>query len=135
MTDLDALSYFREEGLNIGWNLGNGLDAYRNGVSDETVWGNPRIMRDIFESVKNAGYTITRIPVTWMGHIGETPDYHIDPEFLRRVAEIAGYAHEAGLKVIINLHHDGATKSGDIDVSWLSINKARQSEAGMREGQ
>jgi aryl-phospho-beta-D-glucosidase BglC (GH1 family) len=42
-----------------------------------------------------------------MGHIGEAPDYHIDPEFLRRVTEVIGYAHGAGLKAIINLHHDG----------------------------
>jgi endoglucanase len=133
MTELDALSYFQEEGLNIGWNLGNSLDAHRDGVSDETVWGNPRITREIFEGVKNAGYTIARIPVTWMGHIGEAPDYHIDTAFLRRVAEVAGYAHEAGLKVIINLHHDGITESGGKDLGWLSINKARQSEEGMRE--
>jgi endoglucanase len=133
MTDLDALSYFREEGLNIGWNLGNGLDAYRDGVSGETVWGNPRITREIFEGVKNAGYQIVRIPITWMGHIGEAPDYRIDPEFLKRAAEVIGYAHGAGLKTIINLHHDGATESGGKDRGWLSINKARQSEEGMRE--
>jgi endoglucanase len=133
MTDLDALSYFREERLHIGWNLGNGLDAYRDGVSDETAWGNPRITREIFEGVKNAGYKIVRIPITWMGHIGEAPDYRIDPEFLRRVAEVIGYAREAGLKVIINLHHDGATESGGKDRGWLSINKARQSKDGMRE--
>ncbi|MDR3139497.1 MAG: glycoside hydrolase family 5 protein [Treponema sp.] len=133
MTHLDALSYFREEGLNIGWNLGNSLDAHRNGVSGETVWGNPRIAREIFEGVKNAGYKIARIPVTWMGHIGEAPDYHIDPELLKRVAEVIGYAREAGLKAIINLHHDGATESGGKDLGWLSINKARQGEEGMRE--
>jgi endoglucanase len=133
MTDLDALGYFLEEGLSIGWNLGNGLDAHRGGVSGETVWGNPRITRKIFDGVKKAGYQIVRVPITWMGHIGEAPDYHIDPEFLKRVAEVVGYAREAGLKVIINLHHDGATESGGKDLGWLSINKARQNEEGMRE--
>jgi endoglucanase len=133
MIELDALSYFQREGLNIGWNLGNGLDAYWNGVSDETIWGNPRITREIFGGVKDAGYKIVRIPITWMGHIGEAPDYHIDPEFLMRVAEVIGYAHGADLKVIINLHHDGSTESGGKDVGWLSINKARQSKEGMRE--
>jgi endoglucanase len=133
MTDLDALSYFREEGLNIGWNLGNGLDAHQDGVSGETVWGNPRITQKIFDGVKGAGYQVVRIPITWMGHIGKAPDYHIDPGFLRRVAEVAGYANNAGLKVIINLHHDGATESGGKDLGWLSINKARKSEEGMRE--
>ncbi|MDR2071393.1 MAG: glycoside hydrolase family 5 protein [Treponema sp.] len=133
MTGLDALSYFREQGLNIGWNLGNALDAHRGGVSGETAWGNPRITGKIFEGVKKAGYQVVRIPITWMGHIGEAPDYHIDPDFLKRTAEVAGYARDAGLKVIINLHHDGATESGGKDLGWLSINKARQSEEGMRE--
>ncbi|MDR0375778.1 MAG: glycoside hydrolase family 5 protein [Treponema sp.] len=136
MTSRDSLSYFTEEGLAVGWNLGNALDAYSNGVSSETVWGNPRITQEIFNGVRAAGYTIARIPVTWMGHIGGEPDYHIDEDFLRRVAEVVGYAHDAGLKVIINIHHDGSVeKNGDVtrDNGWLSLNTARRSEEGMRQ--
>jgi hypothetical protein len=137
MTSLDALSYFREEKLFIGWNLGNALDAHRNGVSGETLWGNPRINQAIFDGIQRAGYNAVRIPITWMGHIGPGPDYHIDNAFLERVAEVVGYAHKANLNVIINLHHDGATSkdnAGKIsDSGWLAINVARRSEEGMRQ--
>jgi endoglucanase len=136
MTERDSLSYFKEERIAVGWNLGNALDAYNQGVSRETAWGNPPITEDIFNGVKAAGYDIVRIPVTWMGHIGGAPDYHIDEAFLRRVAEVVGYAHSAGLKAIINIHHDGSVeKNGSVvkDNGWLSLNTARKSDEGMKQ--
>ncbi|MDR1074534.1 MAG: glycoside hydrolase family 5 protein [Treponema sp.] len=135
MTELDSFSYFREEGIAVGWNLGNALDAFNQGVSSETVWGNPRITQKIFDGVKAAGYDVARIPITWMGHIGRAPDYHIEEAFLRRVAEVVGYAHKAGLKAIINIHHDGSVeKNGNVvkENGWLSLNTARQSDEGMK---
>jgi endoglucanase len=132
MGTLDALSYFRAEGLSVGWNAGNTLDAYNNGVSGETRWGNPLLNQNLFNGLKQAGYNVVRIPITWMGHIGEAPDYHIEPDFLKRVAEVVGYAHQADLKVIINIHHDGHTEN-DGSSGWLSINKARASEEGKQQ--
>jgi len=41
-----------------------------------------------------------------------------------RVGEVVEMARKAGLKVIINLHHDGATESGGKDLGWLSIGRA-----------
>jgi endoglucanase len=136
MTERDSLSYFKEEGIAVGWNLGNALDAFNQGVSKETAWGNPRITQDIFDGVKAAGYDIVRIPITWMGHIGDAPDYHIDEDFLRRVAEVVGYAHNAGLKAIINIHHDGSVEKDGIvvkDNGWLSLNTARKNAEGMEQ--
>ncbi|MDR1324870.1 MAG: glycoside hydrolase family 5 protein [Treponema sp.] len=133
MGNLDALSYFQAEGLNVGWNAGNTLDAYSNGVSGETKWGNPPLNQNLFTGLKEAGYNLVRIPITWMGHIGEAPDYPIEPDFLKRVAEVVGYAHQANLTVIINIHHDGHTDNNGEDAGWLSINKARASEDGMRQ--
>jgi endoglucanase len=63
-----------------------------------------------------------------MGHIGDAPDHHISEARLVRVAEIVGMAHNAGLKVIINLHHDGTTSSTTEENGWLSISKACQSD-------
>ena len=136
MAESDALSYFRDKALNLGWNLGNTLDAHSGGVSNETVWGNPKANQAIFNGIKAAGFDVVRIPVTWMGHIGKAPDYHIEEQFLKRVAEVVAYAHKAGLAVIINLHHDGSTEKKNNVVSdngWLSINQARKSEEGMRQ--
>ena len=92
--------------LGLGWNLGNQLDAINNGVSNETCWGNPAATQATFNGVKAAGFTSVRIPVTWMGHIGPAPDYKIEAAWMNRVAEVVGYAEAAGLKVILNTHHD-----------------------------
>jgi len=132
MSGKTAFEYFRDEKLLIGWNIGNSLDAYTNGRANETGWGNPRINQELLNGVKKAGFDIVRIPVTWMGYIGPAPDHHIDETYLARVAEVAQMARKAGLKVIINLHHDGST-DGNKDNGWLSINKARASEQGYNE--
>lgn len=117
-----ALAYV--SALHIGWNLGNSLDAYTNGVASETAWGNPRSTPQLFKGVAQAGFDVVRIPVTWLGHIGTASSgYKLDEAWLRRVAEVVGYARDAGLKVIINIHHDGADSQ-----HWLSIREASASE-------
>lgn len=123
-----AFDYFRDEGILVGWNLGNTLDSYSNGVGNETGWGNPPINQEIMNGVKAAGFDLIRIPITWMGHIGSAPDHIISPQRLKRVAEAVEMAHNAGLKVIINLHHDGSTSSLDQEEGWLSIGKSYKSE-------
>ena len=105
--------------MKIGWNLGNALDAQNNGVSSETAWGNPVVTQTLISAVANAGFKTIRIPVTWLGHIGSSPNYTIDESWLNRVYEVAGYAKNAGLKTIINIHHDGADSA-----HWLSIKDA-----------
>lgn len=105
--------------MQIGWNLGNALDANNNGVSSETAWGNPKITQTLLTKVKEAGFQVVRIPITWLGHIGNAPNYTIEESFLNRVSEVVGYAKNAGLKVIINIHHDGADSA-----HWLNIKDA-----------
>ena len=119
-----SIQYFRDERIFSGWNLGNSLDAYSSGESGERYWGNPVINQELMNGVKAAGFDIIRIPVTWIGHIGNAPDHRIAARQLRRVAEVVEMAHNAGLKAIINLHHDGSTQSGGRDNGWISIGKA-----------
>ena len=107
------------ETFGLGWNLGNQMDAQNNGVAAETAWGNPKATQATFNKVKAAGFTTVRIPVTWLGHMGEAPEYKIDEAWLNRVAELVGYAENAGLKAVINIHHDG----GDSKY-WLNIKGA-----------
>jgi endoglucanase len=78
------------------------------------------------DGVKAAGFDIIRIPVTWMGNFGEEPDHRISPGRLKRVAEVVDMAHNAGLKVIINFHHDGSN-DGSKDIGWLSVGRASRS--------
>jgi len=105
--------------LDIGWNLGNGLDA----PVEETAWGNPPITPELIRAVADAGFDVVRVPVTWSPHIGDGPGYAIDAAFMDRVEEVVGYVHDAGLTAILNLHHDGADNWRRI--TWISLNPER----------
>lgn len=109
--------------LGVGWNLGNQMDAYNNGISNETAWGNPKATQALFDSLKAKGFSTVRIPVTWLGHIGNAPDYTIDPDWLERVIELVGMAEKSGLNAIVNIHHDGSEGK-----YWLDIKGAATSE-------
>lgn len=110
--------------LGLGWNLGNQLDSHDKGVANETAWNNAAATQATFTKLAEAGFTSVRIPVTWLGHIGAAPDYTIAQDWLNRVAECVGYAENAGLNVIINIHHDGANSE-----YWLNIKEAAKNEA------
>lgn len=109
--------------LGLGWNLGNQLDAHNNGIAEETAWGNQPTTQALFDQLASTGFTSVRIPVTWLGHIGEAPNYTIDAEYLNRVADVVGYAESAGLNAIINIHHDGADSN-----YWMNIKDAAKDE-------
>jgi aryl-phospho-beta-D-glucosidase BglC (GH1 family) len=104
--------------LKLGWNLGNALDA----PDGETSWGNPPITPELLVAVKNAGFRVVRIPVTWSKHTGPGPDYTIEKSWLERVRQVVDQARAAGLYAVINVHHDGA--DGFTEVEWLTLNDA-----------
>ena len=108
--------------MKIGWNLGNQMDAHNNGNPSETAWRGanaPLASQALMNGVAAQGFGVVRIPVTWLNKIGDAPNYTIDPVWLNRAAEVVGYAHAAGMKAIINLHHDGADSR-----YWLSVKEA-----------
>jgi len=128
MADKTAFRYFADEKITVGWNVGNTLDSHDFGRGGETIWGNPAINQQLMNGVKAAGFNIIRLPITWMGYIGEAPDHVIAESRLKRVAEVVEMAHNAGLKVIINLHHDGSSASLQKEAGWLSVGKAYKSK-------
>lgn len=106
--------------MTIGWNLGDTLDACQadrdgDGVinehvaegeePDETLWGNPRATKELFQALLDSGVNAVRIPVTWRDHIDGDGD--ISPSWLDRVQEVVDYAYDLGMYTIINIHHDG----------------------------
>lgn len=109
------------DAMGPGWNMGNHMDAISNGVSGETVWGNPKCTQATMDGVKAAGFKAVRICTTWEGHIGPAPAYRIEDSWLNRVAEIVGYAERAGLVAIVNTHHD--------ESYWQDINKCYNNAA------
>lgn len=116
--------------MGIGWNLGNQMDAHYGGCSYEEGWGNKAATQQTFNGVAKAGFKSVRIPVTWMGHIGNAPTYTIEKGWLDRVAELVDMAHKAGLIAIINIHHDGygAADTPSQGYHWLDLPGAAASE-------
>lgn len=91
--------------LKFGWNLGNTLEATaEDGLAAETSWGQTRTTKELFDYLKELGFTSVRLPVTWGIHIDE--NNKIDPEWMARVTEVVNYAIEDGFYVILNSHHD-----------------------------
>ncbi len=109
MTAKSALQYFADEGIKAGWNLGNTLDAYKTTDNEarEGALGTPAATQTLINGVKAQGFDIVRIGCTWIGHIGSAPEYEVSETRLQRVAEVVGWVRSAGMKAIINIHHDG----------------------------
>jgi endoglucanase len=84
------------------WNLGNTLDA----IPDETSWGNPKVTKQLFDTIRAQGFRSVRIPVTWSGHQSATAPYTIDAAWMARVRQVVDWALADGLRVDLNVHHD-----------------------------
>jgi len=82
-----------------GINLGNALEAPSPGV-----WG-VTVTEEIVESIAFAGFNAIRLPVRFSAHTGGAPEYLIDSDFLLTVDEIINWGLDAGLTVVLDLHH------------------------------
>ncbi|MBQ4378830.1 MAG: glycoside hydrolase family 5 protein [Treponema sp.] len=102
--------------LSNGWNLGNTLDAKSDGdktnkgLSTETLWGMPETTEAMIKAVYAKGFRTIRIPVSWHNHITDS-SFTIDSEWMARVKTVVDWSLAAGLKVIINIHHDNLSES------------------------
>ena len=109
--DNAAMAHLRRMGL--GWNLGNTFDAYNdsafgNDLNIERSWVGVFTTQEMIQAVADAGFGFIRIPVSWHNHL--LPGYAIKEAWLNRVQEVADWALDAGLMVIINIHHDNDKK-------------------------
>ena len=104
-----AIEIVRE--METGWNLGNTFDATGGGgtLKSETSWGQPKTTREMIEGIAASGIKTIRIPVSWSHHISDS-SYTIDTAWMARLKEVVDWAIEAGLYVIINIHHDNYDK-------------------------
>ncbi len=87
--------------MQVGWNLGNTLDARGE---DETAWNNPYTSQEIIDMVSDKGFKTLRVPTTWQDHMDG--NYTIETEWLDRLEEIVGYGLKNNMYVIVNIHHD-----------------------------
>jgi endoglucanase len=100
--------------MRVGWNMGNTFDSHRRGAPQgqsiqfhETIWGNPITTRENIETLRDAGFNVLRIPVTWYPHRVQVCENHtIRADWMERIVEVVNYGMDAGMFVILNTHHD-----------------------------
>ena len=94
-----------------------GGDTFMN---QETAWGQPIALPEHFKAFKEAGFNMVRIPVSWCYNsyierhedgspVTDDDGYtirHIGKYYTCRVREVVDMALDAGLYVIINMHHE-----------------------------
>lgn len=92
--------------MRVGWNLGNTLDAEGSGLEAEVAWqpSKKKTDKQMIRLVKDAGFNVLRIPVSWGGHVDG--QYNIDEQWLDRVQEIVNYGIDNDMIVILNTHHE-----------------------------
>ena len=104
-----------------GVNLGNMLEAPKEGA-----WGE-KVHEEYFPIIRQEGFGLVRIPISWAAHVGSAPDYTIDPAFLNRVDCVVSQAEKSGFVTILDYHNDGALmKDPDVNatrfvVTWKQI--------------
>ena len=106
--DNEALRFIRQ--LKAGWNLGNTFDAhpnnnFRRGLELETSWCGAKTTPELIHALKEAGFNLVRIPVSWHNHIIDD-QYTVDPAWMNRVREVAQWVVDEGMYCIVNVHHD-----------------------------
>src|ERR1700735_1745336 len=76
-----------------GVNLGDFLEA-----PSEGAWSEGRHLQEAdFLTIKQAGFSVIRVPICWAAHVSPAPDYTIDPVFLNRVDWVATQAKKKNL--------------------------------------
>lgn len=80
-------------------NLGNMLEAPTEGA-----WG-VRVQKEYLKIIAEAGFDTVRIPTRWNAYAATQPPYTIGPRFFERMDEVIGWALDAGLRPVVNIHH------------------------------
>ena len=110
--DNDAMKLLKD--MKSGWNLGNTFDAFNGygshswGTAMETSWVGVKTTKNLIAAIKEAGFNTIRIPVSWHNHVDENDI--IDLDWIARVKQVAGWALDEGMYVIVNTHHDNDVK-------------------------
>lgn len=98
-----------------GINLGNTMEAtkamgeidnFSEATDFEQAWGAPITTQEFIDAVHSYGFNTLRIPVAWSSMVSKDGNYTINEKMLGRVEEIANYALNNGMYVIINIHWD-----------------------------
>ena len=128
IASMSAQTWIDEAG--VGWNLAGVMESessseWTGGFSEaevtyfETVWSTPITTQAMIQMVADAGFGAVRVPVTWDQHIDwDSENRDISPYWMARLKEIVGWVLGAGMKCIINTHHDHSDYRGP---GWLTV--------------
>ena len=93
--------------LGWGWNLGNHFDTSsgKDGVHPEWgYWDKATPTAALYTNLKKAGASTVRIGVTWGNY--QNSSWVIEQSYIEEVRQNVEWAEQAGLNVILNMHHD-----------------------------
>ena len=121
-TGMESDSKVLAKKINLGWNLGNSLEA----IGGETAWGNPKASKALIDLVKASGFNAVRIPCAWDQYLENQTTYKIKDLWLARVKEVVDYCIENDMYAILNIHWDGG---------WLENNPTPDKQAEVNKKQ
>jgi len=107
--------------MHFGWNIGNTLEA----IGGETVWGNPKVTKDLITFVKSCGFNAIRIPCSW-NQYSNTSTGLINADWMNRVKEIVQYCVDNDMYVMLNIHWDGGWLENNCTTDKQVANNAKQ---------
>lgn len=99
LTNHASPAYLAAKQFLHGVNLGNYLEA-----PPGQNWG-VTVSADEFAAMKREGFDHVRVPVGWHHYAGGAPDFALKPEIFAKADFCVTNALNAGLAVIINIHH------------------------------
>lgn len=101
--------------MGLGINLGDTMEAtkplavkdqFTEATDFEQAENAPITTQEYIDAVHSYGFNTLRIPVAWSSMVSNDGEYTINAKMLGRVEEIANYALNNGMYVIINEYHD-----------------------------
>lgn len=95
----DAFAYEQNRRLGRGLNLGNALEAPKEGE-----WG-MTLEEGFFSIIRQGGFQSVRVPISWSSHAAQESPYTIEKDFLARIDWVIAQAEKNDLVVILDMHH------------------------------
>ncbi len=99
-TTRSGRAYELAQKLKRGVNLSNWLE-----VPPSEDWGDNSCNASDMRQIAREGFDHIRLPVGWHHYVGKAPNFMIDPKILSTVDQVIRQATDAGLAVIVNIHH------------------------------
>jgi endoglucanase len=109
--DISAMDFVSN--MRVGWNLGNTFDAVGGGSTVaqlESAWVGTVTTKENIDAIKNAGFDIIRIPVSWSKVADPDNNFTIRADWMFRIIQVVDWALDNEMYIILNTHHDSGAQ-------------------------